>query len=44
MSKVQAIVFTIAAISVVLGVWCLTLSLQNMKLEKANKDSKSGKK
>lgn len=44
MTKTQIIIFTAAALSVVLGVWCLTLSLQNMKLEKANKKSKGGEK
>lgn len=44
MTKIQAIIFAIGAISVVLGVWCLTLSIQNLKLEKANKNSKGGEK
>lgn len=34
MTKIQVIIFTIGAISVVLGFWCLFLSIQNMKLEK----------
>ena len=44
MTKIQAIVFAIGAISVVGGIWCLTLSIENMKLEKANKQSKGGEK
>ena len=34
MTKIQVIIFTIGAISVVLGLWCLVLSLQTLKLEK----------
>lgn len=44
MTKIQAIIFAIGAISVVLGIWCLTLSIRTMKLEKANKNSKGGEK
>jgi hypothetical protein len=46
MTKIQAIIFAIGAISVVLGVWCLTLSIQNEKLSKQrNKErSKGGEK
>lgn len=31
---VRTIIFTIGAISVVLGLWCLFLSLQTLKIEK----------
>ena len=34
MTKIQVIIFTIGAISVVLGVWCLVLSLQTLKIER----------
>jgi len=34
MTKIQAIIFAIGAVSVVLGLWCLFLSLQTLKLEK----------
>lgn len=34
MTTIQVIIFTIGALSVVLGLWCLALSLQNMKLER----------
>jgi len=34
MTKIQVIIFTIGAVSVVLGLWCLFLSLQTLKIEK----------
>ena len=34
MTKIQVIIFTIGAISVVLGLWCLFLSLQTLKIER----------
>lgn len=39
MTTIQVIIFTIGAISVVLGIWCLMLSIQNMKLEKIKERS-----
>lgn len=39
MTKIQAIIFTIGAISVVLGIWCLILSIQNMRIEKIKERS-----
>ena len=46
MTKTQIIIFTAAALSVVLGVWCLTLSIQNEKLSKQRNKwrSKGGEK
>lgn len=40
MTKVQVIIFAIGAMSVILGLWCLILSLQNIKLEKYKRGGK----
>lgn len=34
MTITQTIIFTIGAIAVILGVWCLVLSIQNMRIER----------
>lgn len=39
MTKVQVIIFALALLLVVGGIWCLTLSIQNMKLEKIKERS-----
>ena len=41
--ETPTIIFILALLSVVGGIWCLTLSLQTLKLEKIKENLKNGK-
>ena len=40
MTITQTIIFVIGAMSVILGLWCLALSLQNMRIERYKNEKK----